>query len=151
MWNVAEFDPRWECQPLLPRSCLYVDHRRRDVWNNSSVPSLHFRTASCGYRGKPYLFGGASCGNRSASVARLAPAGRPLPPSSSHFEMHPTAVHDQSLMSDKQRAHTSPHAQTLTMVTLIVSFMKECCVHRIVTRHPQLFGFHRHPTSTRTL
>ena len=48
----------------------------------------------------------------SASVARLAPTRRPLPPSSSHFAMHRTAVSDQSLMSDKKKAHTSPHAQT---------------------------------------
>ena len=37
-------------------------------------------------------------GALSASVARLAPAGRSLPPSSSHVEMHPTAVLDQSLI-----------------------------------------------------
>ena len=39
----------------------------------------------------------------------------------------------------------------LIMVTLVVSFMNAWCVHRTVTRHPQLFGFNFGCTSCPTV
>ena len=52
----------------------------------------------------------------SGALSALEPDSLPLAARSrrhpAFFEMHPTVVLDQIPLSDKKRAHTSPHAQT---------------------------------------